>query len=162
MALRPKQFKTLAISFTPDPQAQGGVITIDIGKYYDNSNVRVVKAWAYSLYTDNTAGASAQEGDSYMFLIDTTIMEVPDADIVPNNGVAVNSGNPMIPGDRNGEFNFLGDAVLQSPVFQVQITGVKRAPGAYPALFQFVFYIVVQLEFDFANLDEEWLKFLNK
>jgi len=157
MALR-NQYKTLAFTFTPDAQAQGGVVTINIGKYYDNFNVRVVKVWAYSLYSDNTAGAAGQEADSYMFLNDTTIMEIPDADIVPNNGVAVNSNAPMIPGDRNGEFNFLGDAVLQSPVFQVQITGVKRASGAYPALFQFVFYIVVQFEFDFDNMNEKILK----
>jgi len=147
-------FKTLAITFQPAAQDEGGQVTIDIGKYYDDNSVRVVKAWAYSLYRDITAGAVAQEGDCYFFLEGTTVMQLPAGAIVPASGSAVSSGSPMIPGDRNGEFNFLGDAVLENPVFKISITGVKRSQGSLPPEFKWIFYIVLQLEFNFGRFDD--------
>jgi len=151
-----KIYKTLAITFVPDPDLDGGQVIIDIGKYYDNNATRVVKAWAYSIYRDITAGSAPQEGDCYFFLEDTTVMQ--GATITPSTGTASNSDAPMIPGDRNGEFNFLGDAVLEQPVFTISITGAKRSAGANPPSFQWTFYIVIQLEFNFGNLNEQFEK----
>jgi len=150
--MQDKIYKTLAITFVPDPDLDGGQVTIDIGKYYDNNAVRVTKAWLYSIFRDITAGSAPEEGDSYMFLEGTTTIQ--GVTITPATGTASNSNAPMIPG-RNGEVNFLGDAILEQPTFTITVTGAKRSPGINPVSFQWIFYIVIQLEFNYGNLNEQ-------
>jgi len=157
-------YKTLAVTHTPAPQNQGGTVQIDIGKYYDNNAVRIVKSWLTTQYRDITAGADFVEADGYIFFNNTTVMQLPTGGITVllGGGTAVSSGSPTIGGDRNGEFNFLGDAILESPLFEIEVVGRPRTPGGLPPAYQYLFYIVIQLEFNFNNLNEQILANINE
>jgi len=146
--------KTLGITFTPAVDLNGGQVTVDIGKYYDNSVTRVIKAWVYGTYRDITAGAVAEACDSFCFLNDLTVMELPAGNLTPSTGTATIGGAPFVSGNNSGSIIFDGDAILESPVFEFSVTGMKKQPGAYPVSFQFVFYLNVQLEFNFRDLSD--------
>ena len=146
-------YKTLELIYFPLGQAAGGIVTIDIGKYFDNNSVRIVKVWGHAEYTDITAGASEIAADMKIQIRDTTVMRIPNANITAVPGFATNTGFPVVPtGAESGEYAFLGDLILESPSFRLDISGYKKSPGVYPMLFNFIFDIVVVFEFNFDDL----------
>jgi len=150
-----KIYKTLAVTYTPLANNDGGTVTIDIGKYYDNNAVRVAKVWMYAQMRDISAGGDFHEGDGYVFMNNTTVMQLPAASITATSGTAVSSGSPTFGATRNGEFNFLGDAILESPSFDLEIVGRDRGVGLKPVDYQWLFYLVIQLEFNYNNLNQQ-------
>jgi len=148
--------KTLGLSATPAASSQGAVVTVDIGKYYDNSAVRISRAWCYATYEDITAVAAPVQANGFIHFQDTTLMQLPAASITTTSGVAALAIGSLLPID-SGQYPISGDAILTSPTFDIQITGNKKAVGGYPAAFQFFFLINIQFQFDFRNLSEEIL-----
>jgi len=148
-------YKTLGILFQPSDQLQDGTVEIDIGKYYDNNAVRVIRAWVLVTYQDVTAGAPVEIADGFAQIQNTTIMQLPPAQITVAGGlgIALSMNTTVIP--ENNEHNFLGDNVLESPNFEILMRGYKRSPGGYPPLFRFAFRCNVQLEFNFDDLNEQ-------
>lgn len=159
MEARNNIYKTLSILFQPSDELQSGTVHIDIGKYYDNNAVRVAKSWVYGTFEDVTAGASPIPCDATLFLRNTKIMQLPLASVTVEGGlgVSISMDAPVVPGYVGGQFDFLGDVVLETPVLDLFITGYKKSPGGYPAEYRFVFWAAIQLEFNFDNLNEQIL-----
>jgi len=150
-------YKTLAIRFQSADELQGGTVEIDLGKYYDNNAVRIAKMWAFSTYEDVTAGSAPEEANCSVMPINIQIMQLPlsAVTVLSALGVAASREGFLIGGDRNGEFEILGDAILTSPNLDLLVTGYKRSPGGYPVEFRFMFWIDIQFEFNVDNLNEQ-------
>jgi len=152
-------FKTLSILFQPSDELQAGTVHVDIGKYYDNNATRIAKSWIYATYEDITAAAAPEPCDATLFLTNTQIMQLPLANVTVEGGlgVSVPLDIPVVPGYLAGQFDFLGDAVLETPILDLLITGYKRSSGGYPAEYRFVFWAAIQVENNFNNLNEQIL-----
>jgi len=149
-----KIYKTLALSLVPLPNTFIADLTMDIGKYFDNNAVRIVKIWAHCLYTDVTAGSPQEAADCFLTIAGVTTMQ--GVTVTPSSGLGTNDAFFVVPGgNETSEFDVLGDAVLETPTFTIQAQGLKKPGGGFPAAFNFIFQIVVQLEFNFQDLNEQ-------
>jgi len=141
-----REFKTLQILWVPGAQVRTGTISIDIRKYFDPAPVRIAKVWLQSHYTDVTAGASEQQADARLRIDDVRAMEMPTMQITPSSGTAITAQRPAVPSGGGG-YDFLEDIFLNTPVFEIEVSGFKRQAGGYPAAYTFTFDIVIQFEF---------------
>jgi len=151
-----KLIRTLSVQLTPAAQVRVATITVDIGKYYDANAVRVRTVWGWAIYTDASAGAADIFADVVVNFGLTRTMQLPAAQVTTSSGTVIDLGNVSAPGSEGaGEFNILGDAILESPIFDFQMLFFKKGNGSYPALFQFQGYMTIQLEFNVDKLSQE-------
>jgi len=147
-------FRTLTFQVVPAGQAETAGITINIRKYYDNNAVRIHGCWHWANYTDVTALSSSVAADTLVTFGGVRNMQIPAADLTTTSGAVTLLNAAIIPGLTAGEFNIYGDAILESPIFTMTVDFFKRASGGYPAAFQFIGFVTVQLEFNVDDLSE--------
>jgi len=128
-----------------------GVITVDIEKYFDAFEARIASLSCHALYTDITVGSPQEVAEVQVGIVDTTIMQLngPGQVVgVPAVAAGINSPFYLSPNDHF----ILGDALLESPVFVLNVEAFKSSAGAYPAAFVFDVFIVLQFEIFFKNV----------
>ena len=153
----PKQtWKTLSFNATPIAKTAGVLVTVDIGKYYDNYICRLARAWCTATYQDISGLSGIQE--AYCEMAISGLTTIRDITVTPTTGTAINNGIPLVPGPRGGEYNFLGDAILEDRVIGVQLNGYKQSAGAYPPDYNFFFDVILQFEFNFHDVNQDILK----
>jgi len=147
-----KTVRTISLNFQPANGNNGGIISVDIGKYYDYSFTRIVRIWVTSYYTDLTAASRRLEAPAFGFLREVTVMQLPAANVlvVAGGGVAVQAGAAsFLSGFSN---DYAGDVQLTRPLFEISVTGEKPNPGGFPPSFTFQFEITLQIEFGLPAL----------
>jgi len=149
---RKPNIRTISISFAPAAQNNGGIFSVDIGKYYDDFFTRVTQIWATAYFTDVTAGSRRIEAPCFGFLRNVTVMQLPAASVVvvSGGGVVVQAGSAFFLGQMRNTYG--GDVELTEPTFEVSITGEKPTSGGFPGQFTFEFDVTVQLEFGIKEI----------
>jgi len=138
--------RTMSIQAVPLNDIRTATITIDLGKYYDEANTRIISAMMYATYTDLAAAAATiQIPCSYNFR-DTNAMQLPDPQVTTTSGTAV-TAFAAGGGFNMGQIMFEGYVNLESPIFEVRLDAYLPAVGNYSTSYVMTFTLLIQFEF---------------